>query len=95
MRIACPHCGLRDLSEFAYFGDASRVRPPLGDSDLEGWNAYVHERGNPKGLHQEFWQHQQGCRQWLLVERDTATHEMLGVRMARAIAAMRLAGGHL
>ena len=83
MRIPCPHCGPRDASEFAHYGDAARERPALGDADVEHWHAYVHERDNPKGPHKEFWQHLHGCRQWLVVERDTATHEMLGAALAR------------
>ena len=27
MRIACPHCGLRDVREFTYLGDAAPERP--------------------------------------------------------------------
>jgi sarcosine oxidase subunit delta len=29
---------------------------------------------NPKGPHLEYWQHVEGCRQWLVLERDTATN---------------------
>jgi sarcosine oxidase subunit delta len=32
--------------------------------------------GNPKGLHREYWQHVMGCRQWLVLERNTATNEI-------------------
>ena len=89
MRIPCPHCGPRDSAEYSYYGDATRVRPPLGDTDAERWHGYVHERGNPKGPHKEFWHHLHGCRQWLVVERNTATHEILGVSMARDVATAR------
>jgi len=94
MRIDCPFCGIRDVSEFNYYGDAARVRPALSDTDVERWQAYVHERDNVKGPHKEFWHHLQGCRQWLVVERNTATHEMLSVVPARDMALARLAGGH-
>lgn len=83
MRIPCPHCGRRDASEFTYFGDASRVRPDLNDADTETWLAYVYERDNPRGPFKEFWHHVQGCRQWLIVTRDTATHEISAVAVAR------------
>ncbi len=83
MIIPCPHCGPRDSSEFTYFGDASRQRPALDNTDVEAWSAYVYERDNPKGPHQEFWHHLTGCRQWLVVERNTATHEVLSVIPAR------------
>ena len=91
MHLPCPHCGPRDSAEFAYYGDAARVRPELSDADIERWHAYVHERDNPRGPHKEFWHHLHGCRQWLVVERNTATHEILGAALARDVAAARLA----
>ena len=33
---------------------------------------------NPKGPHDEFWQHTLGCRQWFRLKRNTATNEILG-----------------
>jgi sarcosine oxidase subunit delta len=38
---------------------------------------------NPAGPHREFWQHVMGCRQWLVVERDTRTHTIASVSFAR------------
>ena len=93
MRLPCPHCGLRDAAEFTYYGDAGRVRPALENTDVESWNSYVHDRDNVKGPHKEFWHHLHGCRQWLVVERNTATHELLSVALARDLASARLAGG--
>ena len=92
MRIDCPHCGPRDSAEYTYYGDASRERPPLADTDIEHWHAYVHERDNVKGPHREFWHHLHGCRQWLVVERNTATHEIGSVQLARGVAQARLSG---
>lgn len=86
MLIPCPHCGPRDSSEFTYLGDATRKRPELDNTDVEAWSAYVYERDNPKGQHQEFWHHLTGCRQWLVVERNTATHEVLSAVPAREVA---------
>lgn len=85
MRITCPCCGERDYGEFAIYGDASRQRPHMDDTDFETWYDYVYTRPNPKGRHVEFWQHIQGCRQWLVVERDTVTHEVYGVSLARDV----------
>ncbi|MBX6323504.1 MAG: sarcosine oxidase subunit delta, partial [Rhodospirillaceae bacterium] len=85
LRIDCPFCGPRDHAEFAYGGDATRERPPL-DADIETWYAYVFLRENPRGPTREFWHHVHGCRQWLVVERDTLTHEIGAVRPARAVA---------
>jgi sarcosine oxidase subunit delta len=82
MRIDCPFCGLRDHQEFAYGGDASVTRPQLEDSDMDRWFEYVFLRGNPRGTHREYWQHRNGCRQWLQVERDTLTHQIHSVQAA-------------
>ncbi len=83
MRVTCPCCGERDYGEFNIYGDASRQRPHHDDTDFETWYEYVFIRPNPKGRHQEYWHHIQGCRQWLVVDRDTVTHEVYGVSLAR------------
>jgi sarcosine oxidase subunit delta len=82
LRIPCPFCGERDQHEFAYGGDANVTRPARNDDSMEAWYRYVFLRPNPKGRHREYWQHVSGCRSWLIVERDTATHEIFGARMA-------------
>ncbi len=76
--IHCPHCGVRPKEEYAIRSDASRVRPSPGASD-EAWHDYVYIRANPKGRYLEHWQHVAGCRRWLVVERDTFTHEVHSV----------------
>lgn len=79
MQIPCPFCGTRDLREFTYMGDASREIPPLA-ADFETWADYVWSRRNPRGPHHEHWQHSHGCRQFMRVVRDTATHEISDVQ---------------
>ena len=81
MLIPCPVCGLRDHGEFTYGGDATIVRPAIADSDTTRWAAYVYDRENPRGLHTEYWHHVHGCRQWMVVERDTQTHDVSGARL--------------
>jgi methylglutamate dehydrogenase subunit B len=83
MRINCPHCGLRDVAEFAYAGDANRVRPDPASTDDAIWHDYVFNRTNPRGRHREFWQHNHGCRAHLIVERDSVTHEIFSVEAAK------------
>ena len=75
--INCPHCGMRSQNEFSYGGDASVKRPELNKevSDQE-WDNFVYNRKSLRGKHLELWQHISGCRQWIKVERDTATHEI-------------------
>ena len=89
LRINCPFCGERDHSEFTYGGDATVIYPSL-DAPLEVWMEAVYERGNPKGLHRERWQHSDGCRLWLIVERDTLTHAITSIEPARATVAALL-----
>jgi len=83
MRMVCPLCGERDFSEFRYGGDASKPRPAHGTVDRKVWHDYLFLFENPKGSHLEFWQHVLGCRQWLVLERNTATNEVGTSRLAR------------
>ena len=82
MLLPCPYCGPRDVVEFAYGGDAN-ARQPASDAPLEAWNAYVYLRENPRGPHDELWQHSAGCRRWIRVKRNTLTHEVLGSEPAK------------
>jgi methylglutamate dehydrogenase subunit B len=81
VRIVCPCCGERGVEEFSFGGDASVVRPE--DSDVGAFADYVYLRENPQGPHREYWHHAAGCRAWLVVTRDTRTHEIAGVALAR------------
>jgi len=81
IRIDCPYCGERDHSEFSYGGDATIEYPAL-DAPVEDWVKAVYERENIRGRQLETWHHQFGCRMWLIVERDTMTHEISSVKPA-------------
>ena len=81
IRINCPFCGVRDHSEFTYGGDASIEYPAL-DADASTWHDAVFLRENIRGKQSETWQHVNGCRMWLIVERDTMTHEIFSVKPA-------------
>jgi sarcosine oxidase subunit delta len=91
MRIPCPLCGARPLDEFSYKGDATVCRP-APDASLDAWHDYVYIRDNPEGRHREFWRHDSGCGAWLVIERDTATHEIFAARLARDVAQEGTAG---
>ena len=88
MRIDHPLLGLRDAAEFTYLGDASLLDRPdwQGTNPLESFHDYVYQRDNPAGLHHELWFHEHGDRSWLVVHRNTLTHEITGVEMAHDIA---------
>jgi sarcosine oxidase subunit delta len=83
LRIDCPYCGERDHVEFVYGGDATQRFPSLSVTDCDPWTEFVFFRDNPQGTHKEYWQHQNGCRQWLKVVRDTVTHRIYSVTPAR------------
>ena len=82
MRITCPVCGARDRREFYYLGDAVALARPAPDAPAEAWDDYLHNRDNPAGMSRDLWYHESGCSAWLLVTRDTVTHELTEVRLA-------------
>lgn len=83
MRIPCPICGSRDSREFTYKGDAVALRRPGPDADEVEWDAYIHLRDNPAGITRDLWYHGAGCTAWLVVTRNTVTHEVLKATLAR------------
>lgn len=85
MRINCPLCGDRDRREFYYQGAAVALARPAPDAGEDAWNDYVHLRENPAGEMQELWQHEGGCGAWLVVRRDTVTHEVFGAKLAQDV----------
>ena len=71
--LACPHCGPRDVNEFALRGrgdvaaDARRRRSrELAD--------YVYFRDNVAGVQREWWYHRYGCER-LVPRRARHAHE--------------------
>jgi methylglutamate dehydrogenase subunit B len=85
MRLKCPLCGERDHSEFIYRGDASVIRPDAQVKNAaEKFHDFVYLRDNTAGWHREHWYHEGGCRSWIVVERNTLTHEMRASWLATA-----------
>ena len=93
MQIPHPLLGLRDAAEFVYLGDASLLDRPVVDdvaklgaeATLDAFHDYLHLRTNPAGEHRELWFHEQGDRSWLVVTRNTMTHEILGCELASEV----------
>jgi methylglutamate dehydrogenase subunit B len=79
--IPCPHCGPRNHDEFVHAGAAVGAPPPA-DAPVAAWTAWVYSRDNPSGRHRELWRHALGCGAYLIVERDTRTHEVLSAGFA-------------
>jgi len=82
MRILCPYCGERSNDEFTVLGDADALLARPGGGDAGAFHKYAHLRTNPAGVHRELWYHAAGCRRWLVVTRDTRTHEVAHVAFA-------------
>ena len=88
MIINHPLLGPRDISEFVYLRDASLInRPDWQDEDADKqFYEYLYLRNNPAGDHRELWYHEHGDRSWLVVTRNTLTHEITKVEFARDVA---------
>ena len=81
MRSPCPLCGPRDRREFYYYGAEDFLNRPAPDAPPEAWDNHLHLRDNPAGLTRDLWYHETGCGQWLLLTRNTVTHEILSAEL--------------
>ena len=91
MIINHPLLGPRDAQEFTYLGDAALINRPdwQADDAAEQFYNYQYLRNNPAGEHRELWFHEGGDRSWLVVTRNTVTHEISNVELARDVARMQ------
>lgn len=91
MIINHPLLGPRDSAEFVYMGDAALIdRPdPISDAAAQEFYEYAYLRDNPAGDLRELWFHEAGDRSWLVVTRNTVTHEIKKVELARDVARSR------
>lgn len=83
MFLRCPLCGDRDIREFTYKGHETYLTRPAEGAAPQLWDDYLHNRENPAGRTRDLWFHGQGCGAWLIVTRDTITHEIFGAELAR------------
>jgi len=75
--VPCPHCGPRDVHEFATTGEVL-TRPQAAPS-LEELTRYIYSRHNAAGRQREWWYHRLGCGEWFVAVRDTRTNDVLEV----------------
>jgi sarcosine oxidase subunit delta len=77
MLIPCPHCGPRAAAEFTF----ERPMESIVALDATPSEAIerLYTRVNPKGPSWELWRHGYGCRGWIKLLRDTATHQITEV----------------
>ncbi|MEH6773612.1 MAG: sarcosine oxidase subunit delta [Cereibacter changlensis] len=87
MRITCPLCGTRDRREFYYYGAEDYLHRPASDAAPETWDDYLHLRDNPAGETRDLWYHELGCASWLVVTRNTVTHEISAVELVAEVSA--------
>ena len=87
MIINHPLLGPRDAAEFVYLGDASLIDRPdwQAEDAAEQFYEYGYLRDNVAGEMQELWYHEQGDQSWLVVTRNTLTHEIINVELAQDV----------
>ena len=73
--IVCPHCGPRALAEFTFERPMESIVALDAEPDEAMRRLYTRE--DPRGPSWELWRHAYGCRAWLKLHRDTATHEIV------------------
>ena len=54
---------------------------------MDQWMDYVYLRDNPRGNSVEYVHHSGGCRAWLIVTRNTDTHEVNSAIAAKTMKA--------
>lgn len=77
MRIPCPICGSRDRREFYYYGTEDYLNRPTDQGSVDDLDNHLFLRDNPAGVTRDVWYHEMGCTAWLIVTRNTITHEVL------------------
>ena len=94
MIINHPLLGPRDAAEFVNKGDASLIDRPDWQSEnaASEFQDYMYLRDNFAGETRELWFHEQGDRSWLVVTRNTRTHEITNVELARDVASKKSKG---
>jgi sarcosine oxidase subunit delta len=73
--INCPNCGKRSVYEYKFGGECKQ--PPDQGAGMKAWCDYLHFNQNSSGFQDEWWYHSAGCRDWIKIRRNTATHEMI------------------
>lgn len=74
-QLQCPFCGARELQEFEF----RKTRANVTTSEF----STVYLRVDSVDLSVEYWQHVQGCRAWLLVQRNPSTGAVLSIEELR------------
>lgn len=70
-QLQCPFCGARELQEFEF----RKTRANVAGTEF----SKVYLRVDSVDLSVEYWQHVQGCRAWLLIQRNPSTGAVLSI----------------
>ncbi len=89
MQLTCPLCGPRDRREFYYYGSDDYLNRPDAAAPPAAWDDYLHNRDNPAGITRDLWYHDMGCAAWLVVTRDTVTHDINATELIAEMIAER------
>ena len=84
-----PLPGHRVSGECVDLGSTDRINRPKKweeEASAEDFYQYQYIRDNIAGDHQELWYHEQGDQSWLVVSRNTLTHEITNVELAQDVA---------
>ncbi len=81
MKIPCPLCGARDRREFYYMGTDDYLLRPSDNATEAELDNHLFLRDNPAGKTQDLWYHETGCGSWMVVSRNTITHEVYGAEL--------------
>ena len=87
--LNCPLNGPRNISEFIYGGEVTRMPDPIACSDAE-WADYVLMEDNTAGVIREWWYHV-ATAYWFIAERNTVTDEIFRTYPAREVFKARVA----
>lgn len=81
--MTCPLNGPRNISEFSYGGEV-RDMPDQNSCSNEEWADYVFNKDNQIAIVREWWMHTPSS-YWFIVERHTATDEIIRTYDAKEI----------
>jgi sarcosine oxidase subunit delta len=77
--IACPLCGPRAGAEFTFERPVESILPLTACTEEATERLFT--RDNPRGPSAELWRHAYGCRAWIVLTRNTSTHDITDIRL--------------
>lgn len=69
IRLPCPNCGERNVSEFHYGGEYNPRPADTTQITQAAWADYLYNKVNGMDEQIEWWYHRAGCELWFLAAR--------------------------